>query len=65
MERIENEQARTLGQMEENWDQVQHQLDVFTQHNTKAEKLLACTDDITFLEVYTHTSRVVRAVHIH
>uniref|UniRef100_A0A6J0UKX4 E3 ubiquitin-protein ligase TRIM65 isoform X1 n=1 Tax=Pogona vitticeps TaxID=103695 RepID=A0A6J0UKX4_9SAUR len=50
MERIENEQARTLGQMEENWDQVHHQLDVFTQHNMKAEKLLACTDDITFLE---------------
>ncbi|KAJ7316041.1 hypothetical protein JRQ81_002203 [Phrynocephalus forsythii] len=54
MERIENEQARTLGQMEENWNQVQHQLDAFTQHSQKAEELLACTDNITFLEELHH-----------
>lgn len=51
METIENEQARSLGQMEENWNQVQHQLDIFTQRSKKAEELLAYTDNITFLEV--------------
>uniref|UniRef100_A0A8D2LLN3 Uncharacterized protein n=1 Tax=Varanus komodoensis TaxID=61221 RepID=A0A8D2LLN3_VARKO len=51
VERIENEQAAVLGQMEENWNRLQHQLDTVSQYNMKAEELLSCADDIQFLEV--------------
>ncbi|XP_061472204.1 E3 ubiquitin-protein ligase TRIM65 [Rhineura floridana] len=50
VERIESEQAAVLGQMEENWDQLQHQLDALTRRSKEAEALLACTNDIKFLE---------------
>ncbi|XP_053147225.1 tripartite motif-containing protein 65 [Hemicordylus capensis] len=50
VEKIESKQASALGQLEENWDQLQHQLNICTQHNRKAEELLSFTDDMMFLE---------------
>ncbi|XP_066470144.1 E3 ubiquitin-protein ligase TRIM65 [Tiliqua scincoides] len=50
VEKIEREQAAVLGQVQENWDQLQHQLTTRTQFNKEAEELLAGTDDMKFLE---------------
>ncbi|XP_077183872.1 E3 ubiquitin-protein ligase TRIM65 [Paroedura picta] len=50
LERVEKEQATALNQVQENWDQLQHQEATVSEHNKKAQELLACTDDITFLE---------------
>ncbi|XP_060127821.1 E3 ubiquitin-protein ligase TRIM65 [Zootoca vivipara] len=54
VERIEREQDAALGKMQENLDQLQCQLDALTQRNEKAEELLACADDMTFLEELHH-----------
>lgn len=51
LERVEKEQAAALSQVQENWDQLQHQEVTVSEHNEKARELLACTDDMKFLEV--------------
>ncbi|KAL8163198.1 UNVERIFIED_CONTAM: hypothetical protein K2H54_014246 [Gekko kuhli] len=51
LERVEREQAAALSQVQENWDHLQHQQANVSEHNEKARGLLACTDDMTFLEV--------------
>lgn len=53
VERIEQEQATALGQVAENWAQLEHQQATLSQHQEKAWALLACTDDRIFLEVLT------------
>ncbi|XP_048348064.1 tripartite motif-containing protein 65 [Sphaerodactylus townsendi] len=52
LERIETEQVAVLGQVQENWDQLQHQHATVNEHNKKAQELLACTDDMAFLEEF-------------
>ncbi|XP_054832252.1 tripartite motif-containing protein 65 isoform X2 [Eublepharis macularius] len=50
VEGIEKEQAAVLSQVQENWDHLQHQQAAVNEHNKKARELLACTDDMKFLE---------------
>ncbi|XP_006018418.2 tripartite motif-containing protein 47 [Alligator sinensis] len=50
VERIEQEQATALGQIAENWAQLEHQQATLSQHQEKARALLACTDGRIFLE---------------
>nr|XP_056704331.1 E3 ubiquitin-protein ligase TRIM65 [Euleptes europaea] len=52
LERIETEQAAVLSQVQESWDQLQHQQAAVNEHNKKARELLACTDDMAFLEEF-------------
>ncbi|NXE48801.1 TRI65 protein, partial [Casuarius casuarius] len=49
--RIEQEQAAALGQVEENWSHLKNCLDTLSHHREKAQDLLACTNNQTFLEV--------------
>uniref|UniRef100_A0A803T362 Tripartite motif containing 65 n=1 Tax=Anolis carolinensis TaxID=28377 RepID=A0A803T362_ANOCA len=51
VERIESEQALALGQLEESWNRLQHQLEVLAEHDKKAKELLTCADNVKFLEV--------------
>uniref|UniRef100_A0A8C3SD81 Tripartite motif containing 65 n=1 Tax=Chelydra serpentina TaxID=8475 RepID=A0A8C3SD81_CHESE len=51
VDKIEQEQATALGQVEENWSQLQDHLAMLTQHRQKAQELLTCVDDMKFLEV--------------
>lgn len=51
VEKIEGKQAAVLGQVQENWNQLQHQLATCTQFNKEAGELLDSTDDMKFLEV--------------
>ncbi|XP_067164272.1 E3 ubiquitin-protein ligase TRIM65 isoform X1 [Apteryx mantelli] len=50
--RIEQEQAAALGQVEENWSHLKECLDALSHHREKAQDLLACADDQTFLEEF-------------
>ncbi|NXA55537.1 TRI65 protein, partial [Nothocercus julius] len=50
--RIEQEQAAALGQVEENWNHLKDCLDALSRHKEKAQGLLACTDQRTFLEEF-------------
>nr|XP_009664544.1 PREDICTED: tripartite motif-containing protein 65 [Struthio camelus australis] len=50
--RIQQEQAAALGQVEENWSHLKDCLDAFDHHREKAQDLLACTDNRTFLEEF-------------
>uniref|UniRef100_A0A8C3SCY0 Tripartite motif containing 65 n=1 Tax=Chelydra serpentina TaxID=8475 RepID=A0A8C3SCY0_CHESE len=50
VDKIEQEQATALGQVEENWSQLQDHLAMLTQHRQKAQELLTCVDDMKFLE---------------
>ncbi|XP_034646312.1 tripartite motif-containing protein 65 [Trachemys scripta elegans] len=52
VDKIEQEQATALGQVEENWSQLQDHLTMLTQHRQKAQELLICVDDMKFLEEF-------------
>ncbi|XP_062447943.1 E3 ubiquitin-protein ligase TRIM65 isoform X3 [Rhea pennata] len=50
--RIEQEQATALCQVEENWNCLKDYLDTLSHQREKAQDLLACPDDRTFLEEF-------------
>ncbi|XP_074871092.1 E3 ubiquitin-protein ligase TRIM65 isoform X2 [Carettochelys insculpta] len=50
--KIEQEQATALGQVAENWSQLQDHLAMLTQHRQKAQELLTCGDNVKFLEEF-------------
>uniref|UniRef100_A0A8C0GUA3 Tripartite motif containing 65 n=1 Tax=Chelonoidis abingdonii TaxID=106734 RepID=A0A8C0GUA3_CHEAB len=52
VDKIEQEQATALGQVEENWSQLQDHLAMLIQHQQKAQELLTCVDDMKFLEEF-------------
>ncbi|XP_038228194.1 tripartite motif-containing protein 65 isoform X2 [Dermochelys coriacea] len=52
VDKIEQEQATALGQVEENWSQLQDHLAMLTQHQQKAQELLTCVDNMKFLEEF-------------
>ncbi|XP_067403941.1 E3 ubiquitin-protein ligase TRIM65 [Emydura macquarii macquarii] len=52
LDKIEQEQAAALGQVEENWSQLQHHLTNLTQYRQKVQELLTCVDDVKFLEEF-------------
>lgn len=49
--RIEQEQAAALGRVGEDWSFLKDHLDVLNQYREKAQRLLACPDNRTFLQV--------------
>lgn len=49
--RIEQEQAAALGHVGEDWSLLKDRLDVLDQHRERAQRLLACPDHRTFLQV--------------
>lgn len=49
--RIEQEETAALGCVEENWNLLKDRLDVLGQHRERAQRLLACPDHRTFLQV--------------
>lgn len=49
--RIEQEQTAALGHVGENWSLLKEQLDILGQHRDRAQHLLACPNDRTFLQV--------------
>uniref|UniRef100_A0A8B9G6T9 Tripartite motif-containing protein 65 n=1 Tax=Amazona collaria TaxID=241587 RepID=A0A8B9G6T9_9PSIT len=58
--KIEQEQAVALGRMEEEWNLLKDRLDILSQHTERAQQLLACPDNRTFLQVPSsepHTHR--------
>ncbi|KAM8992267.1 E3 ubiquitin-protein ligase TRIM65 isoform 2-T2 [Ara ararauna] len=48
--KIEQEQAAALGRMEENRNRLKDRLDILSQHRERAQQLLACPDNRTFLQ---------------
>uniref|UniRef100_A0A672UYG8 Tripartite motif containing 65 n=1 Tax=Strigops habroptila TaxID=2489341 RepID=A0A672UYG8_STRHB len=63
--RIEQEQAVALGRVGEDWTLLKDRLDILGQHRERAQQLLACPDNRTFLQVpsyrttYTQNHRMV------
>lgn len=49
--RIEQEQAAALGRVGEDWSLLKDCLDALGQHRERAQRLLACSDHRTFLQV--------------
>ncbi|XP_064007075.1 E3 ubiquitin-protein ligase TRIM65 isoform X2 [Pogoniulus pusillus] len=52
--RIEQEETAALGCVEENWNLLKDRLDVLGQHRERAQRLLACPDQRTFLQAFPH-----------
>ncbi|NXI69365.1 TRI65 protein, partial [Anseranas semipalmata] len=50
--KVEQEQAAALGRVEEDWSTLKEHLDTLSQHQERAQHLLACTDHRTFLEEF-------------
>ncbi|XP_030361772.1 tripartite motif-containing protein 65 isoform X3 [Strigops habroptila] len=50
--RIEQEQAVALGRVGEDWTLLKDRLDILGQHRERAQQLLACPDNRTFLQEF-------------